>query len=299
MSDALGAFAGVACVFIDVAVLVLTGIALGGGVWVEKIDDAGDFFTRAAMSYKGAGLFSNGDLTSMGMWRYFSEPGLSSPLPFRDPELMAGTACYIGSQVFGASSIILISFQVMGLYTHSVSLSLTILWTFFFQSNSVVVHYFQTTFQYEKVGRSQHVAWASFGVSVLNILIASFRLYLSITNNQQSETEATNSNAISPPMSNELRRQLSYMQALSLSPGSGDIPPLTSRKISSNGNRVSTGGGNGTLVNYRWSDLDMSVAHHRGGALGSSNTSYIPPVSHYATADRKISHNRQSESRDR
>ena len=81
--SATNTFSGVCILICTLVVLIFVSLALGGGTWIEGIDNEGDFFTRASYTYKDIALISDGRLLSMGMWRYFTEPGVSAPLPFR------------------------------------------------------------------------------------------------------------------------------------------------------------------------------------------------------------------------
>ena len=90
MSNSANIVVGLACIFIDLGVLTLTALALGGGTWIEEVREQGDFFTRAQNSYHDMAMFSNNmDLTSIGMWRYFTQPGVSFPLPFRGTQKLS------------------------------------------------------------------------------------------------------------------------------------------------------------------------------------------------------------------
>ena len=90
MSNSTNIVVGLACIFIDLGVLTLTALALGGGTWIEEVREQGDFFTRAQNSYHDMAMFSNNmDLTGIGMWRYFTQPGVSFPLPFRGTQKLS------------------------------------------------------------------------------------------------------------------------------------------------------------------------------------------------------------------
>ncbi|XP_063723450.1 uncharacterized protein LOC134851342 isoform X2 [Symsagittifera roscoffensis] len=257
MSSSTNIVVGLACIFIDLGVLTLTALALGGGTWIEEVREQGDFFTRAQNSYHDMAMFSNNmDLTSIGMWRYFTQPGVSFPLPFRDPEILAGTFAFIGSLLCGCAAVVMLSFQIMGVHSNSAALSLTILWSFFFQSSlllvgdSVVLYYFQSTFEYESLGHSHHEGWVAFSLSLLNITAACFRLYTATQAIQSPlDTMEVRSEYMDAARAVELARRNSYNGAT--------FRVLQSPPTSGTHNSNSSNMG----ANYRWSDIDL--LHHR------------------------------------
>ncbi len=82
MSSAVNILLSIVATLFCIVALCMTSLALGGGTWIQEIQNQGDFFSRASYSYEDS-MFANEDLLSMGMWRYFTAPGVSNPLPFR------------------------------------------------------------------------------------------------------------------------------------------------------------------------------------------------------------------------
>ncbi|XP_075241805.1 uncharacterized protein LOC142336775 [Convolutriloba macropyga] len=187
MVDPIRAALGGIIILCQIVVLILAALALGGGTWIEDVEDSGDYFTRIQSGYGQGVQFATGDFHSIGMWRYFHEPGQSNPLPSRDPELTTGTACYVLALSLGCLCIVLLSYQLMGIGHNSLTVTLSIFWVVFFEfvmlltATTVVLNYFKHTFRYERLGHSHHMAWISFSFSCLALLLSVIRVVIQAT----------------------------------------------------------------------------------------------------------------------
>ena len=81
--DAINVGVSLFMVVTQVVTIVLGALALGGGTWIEGVENRGDYFTRIQSTDNSHAYMSDGDMHSMGMWRYFTKPGVSNPLPLR------------------------------------------------------------------------------------------------------------------------------------------------------------------------------------------------------------------------
>ena len=97
MADAVGVGVCAILAISQTVTLVLGSLALGGGTWLEDVRQDGDYFTRVQSGYNNYQPNFIGELHSMGMWRYFSEPGVSNPLPIRG---QAGTLYLCNSLLY-------------------------------------------------------------------------------------------------------------------------------------------------------------------------------------------------------
>ena len=61
--------------------IIMTCLALGGGTWIQEVDNDGDYFTRVSFDSYSVSSMITDQIESIGLWRYFFDNDRSNPLP--------------------------------------------------------------------------------------------------------------------------------------------------------------------------------------------------------------------------